>query len=197
VATIRSAALHDLPGVYRVCLATGDSGRDATGLYRNPDLLGHVFVGPYVVGRPDLALVAADADGVGGYCLAADDTRAFEAWQEEHWWPVLRDQYPATEGRTPDDDLVRLFHSPPRSPDTVVDDHPAHLHIDLLERVRGHGLGRRLVERMLDSLRAGGATGVHLDVAIDNPNAIAFYRHLGFRDVEQAAGSLYMGMRLR
>ena len=87
---IRSATLEDLPGVYRVCLQTGDSGRDGTALYRNPDLLGHVYAGPYVVGEPELAFVVADEHGVAGYVLAAEDTRAFEAWAETSWWPNLR-----------------------------------------------------------------------------------------------------------
>lgn len=196
MATIRPATLHDLPGVYRVCLATGDSGRDASGFYRNPDLLGHVYVGPYVVGQPNLASVVADVDGVCGYLLAAEDTRAFEAWEEADWWGTLRHQYPLTAGTTRDDEIVRMFHSPPRAPDSVVTAYPAHLHIDLLERARGRGIGRALVEQLLITLRERGSPGVHLDVAVDNPNGIAFYRHLGFTDLEPTPDSLYMGMRL-
>lgn len=43
---IRPYQPFDLPGMYRVCLQTGDSGRDATALYSDPDLLGHVFAAP-------------------------------------------------------------------------------------------------------------------------------------------------------
>lgn len=193
---IRPASFHDLPGVYRVCLETGDSGRDATGLYRNPDLLGHLYVGPYLVGQPDLALVVADAEGIAGYCLAAIDTRAFEAWTEEHWWPILREQYPVSGGDSPDDEAIRVIHAPRRAPDAVVAEHPAHLHIDLLARVRGQGHGRTLVERCLATLRERGAPGVHLDVAADNPNAIAFYEHLGFVELDRGEGSIRMGLRL-
>jgi ribosomal protein S18 acetylase RimI-like enzyme len=156
-----------------------------------------VYVGPYLVGQPQLALVVADAQGVAGYLLAADDTRAFERWAEEHWWPILRRQYPLNDGDTPDDEMVRLIHAPPRAPDAVVTAYPAHMHIDLLARVRGHGFGRALVERLLATLRERGSPGVHLDVASDNPDAIAFYRHLGFDDVEHGPTSLLMGMRLR
>lgn len=194
--SIRQATLQDLPGAYRVCLETGDSGQDATSLYLNPDVLGHVYVGPYMVGQPHLAFVWADAGGVAGYVLGAEDTRAFEAWQEEHWWPQLREQYPLTRGSTRDDEAIRIFHSPPRAPDGVVAGYPAHLHIDLLARVRGQGTGRVLVERSLNALGERGVSGVHLDVAADNPNAIAFYLHLGFEELEPAPDSLFMGMRL-
>lgn len=193
---IRTASPHDLPGVYRVCLQTGDSGRDATGRYRDPDLLGHVYAGPYVAGQPELALIVADADGVCGYLLAAEDTRTFERWQEEEWWPPLRAHYPIPDGDTPDAQLIRLVHAPPRAPDAVVAEYPAHLHMDLLERTRGQGIGRTLVERLIETLRERGSPGVHLDVAADNSNAIGFYRHVGFIAVQPTRDSLYMGLHL-
>ena len=98
VGDIRPATIADLPGAYRVCLLTGDEGADASGLYANPDLLGHVYVGPYVVGEPGHALVVADRDGVAGYCLAARDTDAFAAWAEREWWPPLRRWFPERPG---------------------------------------------------------------------------------------------------
>jgi ribosomal protein S18 acetylase RimI-like enzyme len=194
---IRAARLQDLAGLYRVCLLTGDAGQDASGQFRNPDLLGHVFVGPYVVGQPDLALAVVDRDGVAGYCLAARDTLAFAAWAEADWWAPLREQYPPViDDDSPDAEMIRLLHAPPRAPDAVVREYPAHLHIDLLSRARGHGHGRDLMERQLASLRRMGAGGVHLDVAAANTNAIAFYRHLGFAVLEEGQSSILMGLRL-
>jgi ribosomal protein S18 acetylase RimI-like enzyme len=197
VLEIRPARLNDLPGLYRVCLQTGDAGRDATRLYRNPDLLGHVYVGPYVIGQPRLAYAAADSLGVAGYVLGASDTRAFEAWEEENWWPALREQYPLTTETSPDAELIRHIHAPSSAPDGVIVRYPAHLHIDLLDRARGQGLGRRMVETVLTSLRASGASAVHLDVASTNDNAIEFYRHLGFAELARASDSTYMGLSLR
>jgi GNAT superfamily N-acetyltransferase len=197
VPPFRHATLHDLPGAYRVCLQTGDAGRDATGRYGDPDLLGHVFVGPYMVGEPDLARVVADDRGVGGYALAVADTRTFERWAEAQWWPALRLRYPRRGGGdTADDEIVRLIHQPPRTPDEIVRAYPAHLHIDLLDRFRGRGLGRALIEDLANALRSRDVPGVHLEVAADNPNAMAFYRHLGFADLEGDENSIIMGLRL-
>ena len=193
---VRAATLADLPGAYRVCLLTGDAGRDATAMFANPDLLGHVYVGPYVVGSADLARVVVDADGVAGYLLGAADTRAFEAWAEEAWWPTLREQYPLPAGASPDAELVRAIHHPTPAPEDVVAVYPSHLHLDLLERARGRGLGRALIEGLLIDLRARGSRGVHMNVATANENAIAFYRHLGFELVEAFEDSIVMGMRL-
>ena len=188
--------MADLPGAYRVCLLTGDAGRDATAIIANPDLLGHVFVGPYIVGSPDLARVVVDADGVAGYLLAAADTRAFEAWAEAAWWPVLRDQYPLPDEATPEAWLIRAIHDPEPAPEDMVAVYPSHLHLDLLERARGLGLGRALIEGLLIDLRTRGSSGVHMHVAPANENAIAFYRHLGFEVLEALDDSIVMGMRL-
>jgi GNAT superfamily N-acetyltransferase len=198
MAHVRPATVHDLPGAYRVCLRTGDAGEDATGLARDPDLLGQVYVGPYIVGEPALALVVADDAGVAGYCLAAADTRAWEAWARDDWWPVLRDQHPLppADDTSLDAELIRHFHEPQRAGDEIVSGHPAHLHIDLLERVRGAGLGRALIERQLRQLRDRGASGVHLDVARRNVNAIEFYGHLGFAVLLELDDALVMGMTL-
>lgn len=194
--TIRNASLYDLPGGYRVCLATGDAGRDASGLLRDPDLLGHIYVGPYIVGQPDLAFVVADEEGVAGYCLGALDTQRFDAWKEEHWWPALRRHYLPLKGDSEDAQLIRLIHEPPPTPAGVLSDFPSHLHIDLLERMRGQGVGRAMVERLMAALAAAGSPAVHLEVAASNADAIGFYRRLGFSELEKAPDSVFMGRSL-
>jgi ribosomal protein S18 acetylase RimI-like enzyme len=194
--SIRPATIQDLPGAYRVGLLTGDAGRDASALFRNPELLGHVYVGPYIVGEPDLALVVVDEDGVAGYLLGAADTRAFEAWTEAEWWPPLRERYPRRGDGSPEAELIDRLHAPPSAPDAVVGAFPAHLHLDLLERVRGRGYGRMLMEWLMARLRDGGTAGVHLDVAGENENAISFYRHMGFEIVEPHPTWFRMGARL-
>jgi GNAT superfamily N-acetyltransferase len=193
---IEPAGLRDLPGTYRTCLLTGDVGKDATSLHRDPDLLGHVYVGPYLAHGSGTQLVVVDEQGSAGYLLSTDDTLALEAWAEREWWPPLRARYPIREDGSRDDDLIRLIHAPERTPEELAREFPAHLHIDLQERARGTGLGRILVERLLADLRARRVVGVHFGVAADNANAIGFYQHLGFREVDTEPGGLLMGLRL-
>jgi ribosomal protein S18 acetylase RimI-like enzyme len=192
----RPARLHDLPGAYRVGLLQGDTGRDASAIYRDPDLISHIYVGPYIVRQQGTQLVLVDDAGVAGYLLSADDTLDFEAWAEQEWWPPLRERYPLREDDTPDAELIRLIHAPERTPRELAQDYPAHLHIDLMERARGQGWGRGLIERLLTDLRERGNPGVHLGVDAANHNAIGFYRHLGFRNVAREPGELIMGLRL-
>jgi ribosomal protein S18 acetylase RimI-like enzyme len=193
---IEPASLHDLPGAYRVCLLTGDAGRDSSAIYRDPDLIGHVYVGPYLAQGSGTQLVVVDDAGVCGYLLSADDTVAFEAWAEREWWPLLRTRYPLIDDGSRDAELARVIHAPEPTPAVLTDAYPAHLHIDLLERARGRGLGRDLVVRLLIDLRVRQIRGVHLNVDERNANAIAFYEHLGFREVAREPGGLVMARHL-
>lgn len=64
---MRTATLHDLPGVYRVCRLTGHAGRDATSRHADPDLLGHLWAGPYLAFPEAVTRVIHDDQGVAGY----------------------------------------------------------------------------------------------------------------------------------
>ncbi|HEV7647001.1 MAG TPA: GNAT family N-acetyltransferase [Actinophytocola sp.] len=195
---IRGYRPGDEPALYEICLRTGASGEDATGLYRDPNLLGEVYVGPYLRLAPTLAFVAEDEGGVSGYVLGAADTRAFELACEREWWPALRSRYalgvfPAS---SPDDRLARLIHGPGEASDDVIERYPAHLHIDLLPRLQGRGFGRRLLETLFDALRTGGVPAVHLGVGLANQRAIGFYERMGFTMVHRYTDSQIMARRL-
>ena len=186
VAAIRPYRPEDLDALYRVCLETGDAGRDATALHDDPTLLGHVYAAPYAHFQPDLAFVVEDEQGVGGYVLGALDTAAFDARLEAEWWPALRSRYPlpaAGAPDTPDGFLVGMIHRPHRRDPELLATHPSHLHIDLVARCQGQGHGGRLMGTLLDALRSQGSPGVHLGVSARNRRAIGFYRHLGFEEV--------------
>jgi ribosomal protein S18 acetylase RimI-like enzyme len=197
---IRGYRADDLRDLYRICLQTGDSGADATGLFRDPELLGHVFAAPYGVLEPSLAFVAEDRAGVGGYCLAALDTRAFEERLEQEWLPPLRSRYAdpdvaERERWTRDQEIAYVIHHPWRTEDDLIADFPSHLHIDLLPRVQGRGIGRQLIELQLATLRDRGSHGVHFHVWPTNRRALSFYDHLGFARL-RTGHSHVLGMRL-
>jgi GNAT superfamily N-acetyltransferase len=182
---IRDATPAHAPHLYRICRLTGDAGRDATALHADPDLLGEVYVGPYLTVEPAVAGVAIDGTGAAlGYVLGTPDTRAFMAACEARWWPALRERHPLDIGgrhrRPADQSLVELIHAPPAPDAELVAGHPAHLHIDLLPEAQGQGLGRALIEWLLARLADHAAPGVHLGVDPRNPSAMAFYERLGF-----------------
>jgi len=197
---IRPFHPSDLGAIYRICLLTGDAGGDSSHLYRNPDLLSHLYAGPYPVADPGLTFVVADELGVAGYIVATADSAGFERWREEHWWPVLREQYPLVEDPqdgTEDHVLIARFHETWPTAEPVLDEYPAHMHIDLLPRLQGQGLGRALVETLAGALRERGVPGLHLGVAKENAGAIAFYHRVGFRTLEELPWGLTLGLSLR
>jgi GNAT superfamily N-acetyltransferase len=184
---IRDATPADAPELYRICLLTGDAGGDATALHADPDLLGEVYVGPYLHVGPAVAAVAVDEDGAAlGYVLGTPDTRAFAAACEATWWRTLQTRYPmgaepGAPARLPDDQaLVDLIHHPSRADPELLTAFPAHLHVDLLPQAQGHGLGGALIDWLFVQLAGLGAQGVHLGVDPRNTAAIGFYEHLGF-----------------
>lgn len=189
----------DRAALYDVCLRTGDSGEDATGLYADGDLLGHLYLGAYLELEPDLARVLRRADGTAvGYCVATASTTDFERRCEESWWPALRARYsaPAEDDESPDARLLRTIHSPSRTVAPWLADYPAHLHVDLLPEAQGGGRGRRVLEAVLAAVAATGAPGIHLGVGGRNVRAIGFYEHLGLRTLEHHPWGLTMGLRL-
>jgi len=61
----------------------------------------------------------------------------------------------------------------------LVEEYPAHLHIDLLPGHQRKGFGRQLMETFCGKLRQEGVKGVHLVMAAENTNGM-FYERLGF-----------------
>jgi ribosomal protein S18 acetylase RimI-like enzyme len=59
--------------------------------------------------------------------------------------------------------------------------HASIVSIDVSPDYRRRGLGRQLMQWMEGRLRERGAQSVRLEVAVDDPEAIGFYRHLGYR----------------
>jgi GNAT superfamily N-acetyltransferase len=185
MAVVRPYRPADLPALYDICLRTADNGADGSHLYADPRIVGEIFAAPYAALEPGHAFVAEDADGVAGYILGAPDTRAFEARLEAEWWPALRQRYadtaeiPAWQRAREQWDAYYIHHPPP-NPQAVVDAAPAHLHIDLLPRLQGQGVGKRLMETFLTSV--GGRA--HLGCQAVNTRAQHFYEVYGFRRLE-------------
>ncbi len=194
---IRPYMPADLPHLYRVCLLTGDSGADASQLYRDPELLGHFYAAPYAVCEPDLTFVLTDEQGVCGYVLGCRDSFMFAAWMEAHWLPPLRQKYPLPPENDTSRDaaMIRLIHKG-YVPSSLSNEYPAHLHIDLLPRAQGQGLGRKLMEVFLNRLRELGIPGVHLGVGRRNVGAVAFYERMGFVRLLEFPWGYEYGLRL-
>ena len=124
-----------------------------------------------------------------GYIVGALDTAAFEALLEERWWPTLRPFYADPAGKSPaawNADEVRAWqiHHPRLTPSWLSGPYPSHLHINLLPRLQGQGVGRALMDHWLTTMRDHGSVGAHLGVGTTNQRATRFYNGYGWRELQ-------------
>jgi ribosomal protein S18 acetylase RimI-like enzyme len=66
----------------------------------------------------------------------------------------------------------------------LVDDYPAHLHMNLLPAFQRRGYGRQLMETFLSAANRNGAEKVWLGMLTVNVRARAFYDRLGFAELQ-------------
>jgi ribosomal protein S18 acetylase RimI-like enzyme len=203
---IRDYRPGDERPAYFVCLRTGNNGDDGEAFFQeDPDALGRMYVGPYLRFEPRLALILEDDNGVCGYALGALDSRSFYERYEKEWLPELRARFPDPTGDpstwTRVQSVHHLYHHPDYFCPEPYEDYPAHLHIDLIPRVHRQGHGRRMMNELMDRLRAGGAQGVHLAMAASNDRAYRFYASLGFVELCRRGDgddeTVYLGKRFQ
>ncbi|MEZ3160517.1 GNAT family N-acetyltransferase [Microbacterium sp. BWT-B31] len=195
---IRPFRPGDEPALAEICLKTADAGADATGVLDDDELWAKVFVLPYIARHPEFAFVVeTDDERVAGYIVGVPDTRAFEEWFRDEWWPRHAADYALPElERTRQDGIVRYAYGRGPGAEPYGDQYPAHLHIDLLPELQGQGWGRRLIDTLVAALREAGVTGLHLAAASENTGAIAFYPRVGFTPIPSHEGVQAFGRSL-
>lgn len=194
---IRPYHPSDLTMLYRICLLTGDNGGDATAVYKDPDLLGHYYAGPYAVLEPALCFILTHHNVPCGYVLGTKDSAVFARRCEAEWFPPLRARYPLPDeaDHSADANIIRLIHRG-QGVDDSLSDYPAHLHIDLLPVAQGGGWGRKMLTHFFAALRQQGVPGVHLGVARINERAVGFYEHMGMTCLKEHPWGFVMGLIL-
>lgn len=197
--TIRRATEADADALSHICLHTADAGKPADQLHDYGELPGLVYAVPYVklpttwgFVMVDGALPTTVGQGPGqvvGYIIGSTDTRAYEAYAAEHWWPGLAEKYTVgrlAPGKAADEQYMKLLGNMHVAPEANVGFSGAHLHIDILEGYQRQGWGRRLIGKAVEYLRGEGLEGVWLGLSTENVGARLFYGKLGFVDVEGA-----------
>jgi ribosomal protein S18 acetylase RimI-like enzyme len=185
---LRPVELADINSLYAISLATGDAGGDASPLYRDGRMVGHIYSAPYAHFCAESSFVAEDGLDVLGYIVGALNTRAYEEQLERVWWPQLRQDYPEPSGErsTWDADQQRSFmiHHPRRTPEAITDAFPAHIHMNLMPRTQGLGVGTALLDLWLSTARMANAKAVHLGASVANQAAVRFWQSRGFTPLE-------------
>ncbi|KDR83609.1 hypothetical protein GALMADRAFT_56472 [Galerina marginata CBS 339.88] len=196
--TIRRATESDSPSLSRICLLTADAGASAEPLHDFGELPGLVYAVPYVKLPTTWGFVLEDeaTKEVVGYVLGSTDTRAYERYAAEHWWPALAEQYPPeTAVKSGDINYTKLLRNIHTAPDANVAFSPAHLHIDILDKYQRQGWGRKLIAAAVQFLIGKGIQGVWLGIDPRNEGARKFYNRLRFEPIQGAPDDNEMGLR--
>ena len=186
---IRKATEADIPALSRICLLTADAGSSAEALHDYPELPGLLFSVPYVKLPTTWAFVLVD-DSNGetvGYIVGSKDTREFERYAEEHWWPPLAEKYPPSLAKKPaDEKYMKFLQKMFRAPEENIAFATAHLHINILPEYQKKGLGRKMIDRAVEYLKEEKVEGNGVWLGMDprNDNARKFYERMGFRPIE-------------
>ena len=189
----------DLEALYDICLRTAESGEDATALYNDPKAIGHIYAAPYATLEPEQVIVVEDNEGLAGYIVGTFDSDAFAARLERDWWPALRAHYADIDPATlTERDLMRVsaMRGPQGNPADIVAAYPAHIHMNLLPRLRGQRVGTALLKAWIEAARAAGVKGIHLGANAANKGGIAFWQRSGFAPLQTVGRTAWFGMSL-
>jgi len=200
---LRDYVATDMPYLYDICLRTGDSGKDASALYRDKYMIGQYYAAPYAARDPRCALVLeGESDGIVrplGYILGTPDTVAYNEWFDTNWRSGAAALYPGgLPGSSGHEARLRsLFAQPfPGEQPSWYREYPGQIHIDLLPEAQGAGWGSRLMDAFGLRLVSLGCPGFHLGVGKLNEGGVAFYRRYGMLELDAPDWGFYFGKRL-
>jgi ribosomal protein S18 acetylase RimI-like enzyme len=181
---IRAYEPRDRDAVRRICFETGYMGEPVEWQWRDCESFADLVTNYYTDREPESTLLAEGDGRVIGYltgCADSERTRSFatqEVGRQLLRGALVRPGVAGVFWRS----LFDLLRDRQAFDEFLADPRwPAHLHINLLPEGRGRGLGRRLVTRWLERLRAAGSPGVHLGTFAENRNALPFFEACGFR----------------
>ena len=183
---IRPYEPRDRPAVREICCDTADNGGPMESFFPDRELLADLVTRYYTDYEPQSAWVAERDSAVVGYLTGCLDTARFRRVMAWRIVPVLLGK--ALARGTPWHPQVRAllranagdwFRGGLRSGVSLAE-YPAHLHVDLLAATRGLGVGRALMARWFDQVRAAGLRGIHAGVNADNTDGCRFFEAMGF-----------------
>jgi GNAT superfamily N-acetyltransferase len=95
-------------------------------------------------------------------------------------WLVLRPRLAPFFARAVWDTLLQAIRREPTAGELEDPRWPAHLHINVLPKVRGTGVADALMQRWLARLRHAGTAGCYLQTLVENTRAVRFFERMGF-----------------
>ena len=175
--TIRAYKSDDLESVRDVCHKTAHTKT----YQKNKDLVTTMYLDYYAIEEPEYVFVAVDeTDTPIGYVLCSINYDKFHKVFIEKYASKIKKRFPI--------DYYNKNSFEPKILKKHLPQYPAHLHIDILDRYQGQGIGKRLLEALFNKLKEDHIPGVCLVAAKSNKNACGFYEHMGFQKIGSVFG---------
>ncbi len=192
---IRNATLADLPYIYDICAKSALDGDDARDFMSDDCKVGHYFAAPYLQYDLSGCFVLVDNLIPVGFLLGTINTVKYTQWLNRNWLPHVQMLYSkeAYAISSFDEFLNSIIHAPTKL-DPRLEEYPAHFHIDILNRYRHAGWGRKLIQMFKYYCKTEGVNKLHLLVSSTNVRALQFYEHLGFKELFQVANEVAVGV---
>ena len=196
-AVIRPFRPSDRAVVRTICCDTAFMGQPIDRFFSDRELFADATSRYYTDFEAQSLLVAEIGGQIAGYFFGCADTMNFRSAITRHGAPQLilkglaRGVFWRRGTRRFILGVMRSVAAGQIKLPAPLPDYPAHLHINLLEKSRGHGLGGKLIESGLAQLRDAGAIGVHLQTMKQNKTAVGFFSRFGFQPINETPADFW------
>lgn len=198
--SIRKYESTDEAGVATVCYKTGFMGDTLHGAGRFNDevLFTSLFCRYYLRYEPHNCFVLVDnsTNRIAGYVIGSLDTRAqVRRLVLRMGLPIILRAMFYTSWKYPESiraifTMIRATVSGKRT-GYLVQDLPAHLHINILPEYQGLGMGSQLLDAFEDQTLSCGVVGIHLRTTSRNIKALSFYEKKQYRKISENSASMW------
>lgn len=189
--TVRPYERKDRQGVIEILYRTGYMGEDATSYFDDKYLFGLLFGFFYLDYEPDSCFVSIDhvTNELVGYILCSLNTRVQSRDFQKKMIPkILTRAFIYTSWRYRQSFRVLLYlrrlnqNNPvPPNENEILNEYPAHLHINVLPKYHRQGVGTKLIDKLEEYLENEKCIGIHLWTSERNKKAIQFYLKKEFK----------------
>jgi GNAT superfamily N-acetyltransferase len=174
---VREYRRADLAAVKEIAADTAYFGRPIDKVFPDRDLVADALIGYYAEFEP-ASLFVAEADGqVAGYAAGClDSALAHDVYRRRILPRLVRRFAFGHWRRLPGLRLVkvvRVARRRSRVMRSVLPRFPAHCHVNVARGFRGMGIGRALLGRFIELVRARGVAGVHVSTASEGGRRLA------------------------
>ena len=161
---IRNYIASDRPYLEHICSVTDRYHLDT-------DLLYTLYLHNYTDSDSSHVFVAVSDGKPVGYILCAADYAL--------WSRAMRDRFlngKSVEIREKGEESIEGYVP-------YLESYPAHMHIDIDPEYQRKGIGRTLMNALVEKLKSEGVKGLMLTVSPENTGAVAFYSSCGFKRI--------------